>query len=103
MHNPAASHDIIRLLRYEKDASPDALRVPQAAHTDLGSLTFLFTDTPRLQARSRDGTEWEYLMPKENCAIVNLGDAMSIWTEGALQSVLHYVASIPGQGYERAL
>ncbi|KAJ5771690.1 hypothetical protein N7520_002219 [Penicillium odoratum] len=97
LHDPTASHDIIRLLRYEKNASPDSLRVPQAAHTDLGSLTFLFTDSPGLQTCARDGKEWEYVIPKENCAIVNLGDAMSMWTEGALQSVLHRVASMPGQ------
>lgn len=98
LHNASASHDIIRLLRYEKNTSPGVLRVPQAAHTDLGSLTFLFTDSPGLQTRARDSSEWEYVMPKENCAIVNLGDALSMWTEGALKSVLHRVASMPGQG-----
>ncbi|KAJ5907792.1 hypothetical protein N7495_000474 [Penicillium taxi] len=98
LHNPRTSHDIIRLLRYEKNTSPDVLCVPQAAHTDLGSLTFLFTDNPGLQTRARDGNEWEYVIPKKNCAIVNLGDAMSMWTGGALQSVLHRVASMPGQG-----
>ncbi|KAJ5715031.1 oxidoreductase 2OG-Fe(II) oxygenase family [Penicillium malachiteum] len=72
LHNPTASYDITRLLRYEENTLPDTLLVPQAAHTDLGSLTFLFTE-------------------------INLGDAMSMWTEGALQSVLHRVASMPGQ------
>lgn len=101
-HQPChPSLDIIRLLKY-KAAAPGNITpsVPQTAHTDLGSLTLLFASTPGLQIRPRGSDEWLYVMPRENSVIVNLGDAMSMWTDGMFQSVLHRVSSMPGQAME---
>lgn len=80
MHSSASeSTDIIRLLKYaacslEDDSTPS---VPQTAHTDLGSLTMLFANTPGLQILSKNCTDWLYVIPKARHVVVNLGDAMN--------------------------
>ena len=68
-----SSPDILRLLHYV--AQPDSeLGTPQVAHTDLGSLTLLFSKSPGLQIMSPKSKEWAFVDPKPNCAIVNVGD-----------------------------
>lgn len=60
----------------------------------------LFASTPGLQICPRGSDDWLYVMPRANSMIVNLGDAMSIWTDGVFQNVLHRVSSMPGQAME---
>jgi isopenicillin N synthase-like dioxygenase len=93
-HRPSVpSPDIIRLLRYH--ARP--LEVLHAPHTDLGSLTFLFTRQPGLQILAPNSGRWTWVEPKEGCAIVRLGDGMSLLTNGFLRSCLHRVEPLPGE------
>lgn len=70
--------------------------IPQTAHTDMGSLTFLFTNSPGLQIQRAGSSEWLHVLPKTGHPIVNLGDAMKILSNSELQSVLHRVVSVPG-------
>ncbi|KAI1495694.1 putative oxidoreductase [Biscogniauxia marginata] len=104
-HNPSnPASDILRLLKYHADGRIG--NVPQTPHTDLGSLTFLFTSTPGLQVlpvnvQSPIGTppteaDWRYVLPIEGYAIVNIGDCMTKMTNGLLKSVLHRVGPLPG-------
>jgi isopenicillin N synthase-like dioxygenase len=58
----------------------------------------LFADSAGLQIKPDGCDEWLYIMPKENHIIINLGDAMSLWSGGLFRSVLHRVASLPGKG-----
>lgn len=98
-----ASHgspDIVRLLKYAANTADNAFAAPQAAHTDIGSLTFLFSDSPGLQILPAGSTEWLYVLPKARQPIVNFGDAMSIFTNGLIRNVYHRVASLPGKGME---
>lgn len=99
-HRPdTPAPDILRLLKYAPSSEGDSeFRVPQTPHTDLGSLTMLFADSPGLQIKPDGCDDWLYIMPKQNHAVVNLGDAMSLWTRGLFRSVLHRVASLPGKG-----
>ncbi|EOD50828.1 putative 2og-fe oxygenase protein [Neofusicoccum parvum UCRNP2] len=56
------SPDMLRLLKYA--AQPAAERgAPQNAHTDLGTLTVLFTEQAGLQRKKGDGG-WEYVEPR---------------------------------------
>ncbi|KAF7586736.1 hypothetical protein BBP40_008396 [Aspergillus hancockii] len=96
-HRPTApSPDIIRLLKYHPQQIEER-GIPHAAHTDLGSLTFLFTRQPGLQVLSSDSGKWEWVQPKEGHAIVNLGDGMSLLTNGYLRSCLHRVGPLPNK------
>ena len=69
----ASSPDILRLLHYITQPEFET-GSPQVAHTDLGSLTLLFTNSPGLQVWQPQHREWVFVNPKTNCAIVNIGD-----------------------------
>ncbi|KAL4797196.1 hypothetical protein BDV19DRAFT_359095 [Aspergillus venezuelensis] len=96
-HRPdEPSPDIIRLLKYHAQVITErgALHTP---HTDLGSLTFLFARQPGLQILAPNSEQWTWVEPREDCAIVNLGDMMALLTNGYLKSCLHRVGPLPGQ------
>jgi isopenicillin N synthase-like dioxygenase len=74
----------------------------QTPHTDLGSLTVLFTSQPGLQVLKRGAASdaWEFVPPRPHCAIVNVGDVLSMLTGGQLQSSLHRVGPLPGHAMD---
>ena len=95
------SPDILRLLKYHANA--DKYCLPQTPHTDLGSLTFVFASTPGLQVlpvgkgqnlASYDEPDWRYVVPRPGHAVVNIGDCLSIMTNGLLKSALHRVGPV---------
>src|SRR5436190_19755160 len=89
-----SSPDIIRLLKYHSQPL-DEPGIPQIPHTDLGSLTFLFSRQPGLQFRPPGADEWQYVVPRPDQAIINPGDGMSLFTNKLFQSCLHRVAPLP--------
>lgn len=99
-HRPGiSSPDLLRLLKYHPQPVSER-GPPQTPHTDLGSLTFLFTRQPGLQVLPRGKQEWTYVAPKAGHAIINLGDGMSLLSNGLLQSCLHRVAPLPGAAFQ---
>lgn len=92
----APSSDIVRLLKYQPQPI-EQRSAPHAAHTDLGTLTFLFTQQPGLQICTPGTDSWTWVLPKEGHAIVNIGDAMSLLTNGYLRSCVHKVGPLPNQ------
>ena len=79
--------------------SADANAIGLPSHTDFGSVTILFNWLGGLQIESRTaGSEgqWEWVQPLAGHAVVNLGDAMVIFTNGALKSAKHRVVPAPG-------
>ncbi|OAP58831.1 hypothetical protein AYL99_06128 [Fonsecaea erecta] len=101
-----SSGDHIRLtLKPPTDpTNPDILGLP--SHTDFGSVTILFNWLGGLQIESRTPGrvgEWEYVKPLPGKAIINLGDAMVHFSNGALKSAKHRVVPSPGAqaGLER--
>ncbi|KAB5580944.1 hypothetical protein GE09DRAFT_949752 [Coniochaeta sp. 2T2.1] len=91
------SGDHVRLTR--KKAVQDEGAVGLPSHTDFGSVTVLFNWLGGLQIESRTpGREgsWEWVVPVEGHAVVNLGDAMVTFTNGALKSAKHRVVPAPG-------
>ena len=99
LHRPSApSPDIVRLLKYH--AQPLQERgAPHTPHTDLGSLTFLFTREPGLQILAPGTEQWAFVPPppRPGCAVVNLGDGMALFTNGLFHSCLHRVGPLPGR------
>lgn len=69
------SPDILRCLHYPAQPLLET-GIPQAPHTDLGSLTLLFAELPGLQIMPQHGTEWQFVAPKQGCITVNIGDGM---------------------------
>ncbi|KAJ8127340.1 hypothetical protein O1611_g6297 [Lasiodiplodia mahajangana] len=96
------STNVLRILKYEA-STQETYHTPIAPHTDLGSLTFLFSSTPGLQVLPALGgvtpqrqEDWMYIAPKPGHAVVNLGDCLSMMTNGALKSAVHRVGPLPG-------
>jgi isopenicillin N synthase-like dioxygenase len=78
-------------------ADPGGVGLP--SHTDFGSVTVLFNWLGGLQIESRHpgrAGEWEFVRPLEGHAVINLGDAMVKFTNGALKSAKHRVVPAPG-------
>ncbi|RDW91656.1 hypothetical protein BP5796_02821 [Coleophoma crateriformis] len=97
------SPDILRLLKYHPNTNTEC--IPQTPHTDLGSLTFVFSSTPGLQVLpmgvgQKPGTysesDWRYVSPRPGHAVVNIGDCVSVMTNGLLRSALHRVGPVQG-------
>lgn len=153
-HRPGVpSPSMLRLLRYAPlpagaGGGDSGSGAPQAAHTDLGSLTVLFAGAPGLQRKNPrrgsvcgyqqsggggggesggvgggagadadaeaaavvevtgddgssvgdDDGRWEYVAPRDGCAVVNVGDGLAALTGGLLHSCLHRVMPLPGRG-----
>ncbi|MHA1566922.1 MAG: isopenicillin N synthase family dioxygenase [Alphaproteobacteria bacterium] len=66
-------------------------------HTDFGVLTVLCQDAVGgLQVENVDG-EWIHAPPIEGTLIVNVGDLLSRWTDGAYKSTPHRVVNRSGK------
>ncbi|KAL8709498.1 MAG: hypothetical protein Q9220_005740 [cf. Caloplaca sp. 1 TL-2023] len=100
-HTHRSSPHLIRLLKYHPQP-PSEQGSSHIPHTDLGSLTFLFTRQPGLQIQSPQTGSWQWVTPpsRATTAIVNLGDCMSMLTGGLFRSSKHRVIGIEGKGLE---
>lgn len=99
-HRPAVpSSDIVRFLKYH--AQPASERgAAHTPHTDLGSLTILFTRQPGLQVLPPKSDQWYYVAPRADHAIVNLGDGMATLSNNLFHTCLHRVSPLPNRAME---
>lgn len=67
------------------------------AHTDLGSLTLLFTKQPGLQVLSPDTRKWQWIEPRKKYAIVNVGDTLRFESGCRFRSSVHRVLPPSGK------
>ncbi|KAI8237062.1 hypothetical protein K4K57_003277 [Colletotrichum sp. SAR 10_99] len=95
----------------DKTRDPES-QIATTSHTDLGSITILFNWLGGLQMwepEHPDGSKfwsasrlsqkgrWTYVEPVPGYAIVNLGDAMTKFSNGVLNSGKHRVLPAPGE------
>ncbi|KAI2628695.1 gibberellin 20-oxidase [Hypoxylon sp. NC1633] len=78
------------LLKYRK-YEPTGQEVGHIAHTDAGSLSFVFSNIGGLQVLMPGTDQWSYIPPRDGCAVVNVGDSLQFLARGALRSSLHRV------------
>ena len=101
------SIETMRVNRYERRADEMVLDPGQmglGAHTDYGILTVLMADTvPGLQVVARDGA-WHDVVALPEGFVINLGDAMAVWTNDVWTSTIHRVtpATAPGAAPRRS-
>merc|ERR1712151_498925 len=65
---------------------------------DLGTTTFLLSDSPGLQFLPRDSDEWGDGMVPDGALTVNLGEFFEIWSRGTWRATPHRVAAAGRQG-----
>ncbi|KAM3523157.1 hypothetical protein NHJ13051_005270 [Beauveria bassiana] len=104
------SYSFLRVLRHPPSDPATAIRDrPRIfAHRDVVSISMLFTWLGGLQIPKDDAANptddtaanddsWLWVPPEAGHMIVNLGDAMPIFTNGVLKSGLHRVVTAPGE------
>lgn len=93
---------------YERRADDPALTADQlalGAHTDYGIITVLLADeVPGLEVLAPDGT-WVGLVPSPGTLVVNISDALSVWTNDVWRSSIHRVVPSmePGGAARRSI
>ena len=89
---------LVRVLFYPTQTGPfDETRMGNGAHTDHECFTILRQDDVQaLQVRNRSG-EWIDAPPIPGSYVVNIGDLMARWTNGAFASTYHRVANLSGR------
>ena len=99
--------ETMRMNWYRRDADEIELDQGQmglGAHTDYGILTVLMADPlPGLQVVGRDGA-WHDVVPLAEGFVINIGDALAVWTNDVWTSTIHRVvpAAIPGATARRS-
>jgi isopenicillin N synthase-like dioxygenase len=78
------------MLKYLAWGSDDE-KTGNMAHTDMGTLTVVFSKTPGLQALLPGSDDWSFIPPREGHAVVNVGDSLRFLSGGVLTSSLHRV------------
>ena len=88
LHYPAVSRDVFRI-------NPGQVRA--GAHSDYGSITFLFQDgRGGLQVQSPGGGFVD-ATPIEGTCVVNAGDLLARWSNDTIRSTVHRVVEPPGK------
>lgn len=87
------------LLKYRK-YDPTGEELGHIAHTDAGSLSFVFSNIGGLQVLMPGTEQWSYIPPRNGCAVVNVGDSLQFLSRGALRSSLHRVVPHPDQAQQ---
>lgn len=70
-------------------------QIGNMAHTDMGTLTVVFSQSDGLQAMLPGDREWSFIPPRVGHAVVNVGDSLHFLSNGALASSLHRVVPPP--------
>jgi isopenicillin N synthase-like dioxygenase len=84
--------------RLENEPQLDEEQMALGAHTDYGILTVLLADVrPGLQILS-DSSEWVDVTPEPDAFIMNVGDALAVWTNDYWKSTIHRVVPIMAPG-----
>lgn len=89
----------LRIICYpEQKERPVPGQLRSGAHTDYGTLTILTSNKAvgGLQARHRDGY-WVDVVPEPGCFVINIADAMQVWTNDRWVSTLHRVVNPPAE------
>lgn len=82
--------NVLRLIKYPATKEqPDASLPRLSEHTDWGTLTLLFTESPGLEVSPPNGQGWVMAPVIEDAVIVNIADGLAMWSGKTLKSTKH--------------
>jgi isopenicillin N synthase-like dioxygenase len=86
----------LRAINYPAQRGVLPLQMRAGAHTDYGCLTILRSQDSAggLQAQSRDGA-WIDVQGLDDCFVINIADAMTLWSNDRFVSTIHRVVTPP--------
>ncbi|MCJ1396722.1 hypothetical protein MMC18_009614 [Xylographa bjoerkii] len=89
--NDHKSNSTLAMFRYiPGDLTKDKC-VGHQKHTDIGSLTLLFSEQWGLQVQRPGMDAWEFVEPKKGYAVINVGDSLRFASGQRLYSCIHQV------------
>lgn len=92
-HRPGKpTNTTLVLLSYPPNT--DNHHVGHNKHTDIGSLTLLFSDQWGLQVVTPGTRSWSFIQPRPGHAIINVGDSLRFLSGKQLVSCLHRVVPV---------
>ncbi|KUJ21235.1 Clavaminate synthase-like protein [Mollisia scopiformis] len=91
-HRPSTS--TLAMMHYIPSEPVTAKNIGHQKHTDISSLTLLFSEQWGLQIRPPGAKEFGFVAPKVGCAIVNVGDSLRFASGHTMQSCIHRVVPL---------
>jgi isopenicillin N synthase-like dioxygenase len=93
---PNGGASYLRAINYPEQADVLPLQMRAGAHTDYGCLTILRSQDSAggLQVKDRDG-DWIDVQGLDDGFVINIADAMSVWSNDRFVSTLHRVVTPP--------
>lgn len=89
--NGHKSNSTLAMFRYIPGNLDTSKCVGHQKHTDIGSLTLLFSHQWGLQVQRPGTDQWEFVAPREGHAVINVGDSLRFASGHALYSCIHQV------------
>ena len=89
--NDRASTSTMAMMHYIPSNPAEDLNVGHQKHTDISSLTLLYTAQWGLQVRPPGSKEFGFVAPKKGCAVINVGDSLRFASGHTFQSCIHRV------------
>ncbi|RAH75891.1 Clavaminate synthase-like protein [Aspergillus japonicus CBS 114.51] len=91
-HQDGLPRNTLKFIKYPKLAIKPDDAVPRLTeHTDWGSITLLFTDSPGLEVLDPQD-QWHEVPQLPGGIVINIGDALSLWTGQQLKSTMHRIS-----------
>lgn len=97
-HASTTALGLLKYLPYDAQSS----EVGHVPHTDIGSLSMVFSDVAGLQVYHPGRKVWMFIQPRPGHAVCNIGDSVEFLSKNVLRSSLHRVIPHPSeQGKEK--
>ncbi|KAK7957718.1 hypothetical protein PG988_012566 [Apiospora saccharicola] len=89
--NEKPSTTTLAMMHYIPSDPTKDKQIGHQKHTDISSLTLLFSHEWGMQIRPPGAREFGFVKPKQGCAIVNVGDSLRFASGHTMQSCIHRV------------
>ncbi|KAH8203874.1 hypothetical protein TruAng_001938 [Truncatella angustata] len=89
--NDRPSSTTLAMMHYIPSDPAVAQKIGHQKHTDISSLTLLYSQQWGLQIRPPGAREFGFVEPRDGCAVVNVGDSLRFASGHKMQSCIHRV------------